>query len=123
MRRRMIEALTYPRILVERIIEERACPNDGGFEAKSEWCHECEMNSECHWVSCLNKFSDFAEKPAYTINASLRYGIKLVESMHSELQHDETMCACEPCVWVRDTQRLIEEFEHDLAPNPYRPAH
>lgn len=30
-----------------------------------------------------------------TINASLRYGIKLVETLHSELLHDETICSCE----------------------------
>ena len=58
-----------------------------------------------------------------TINASLRYGIKLVETLHSELLHDETICSCEPCSWVRDAQRLTEEFEQHLEPNPYRPAH
>lgn len=123
MRRRMIEALSYPRLLVERIIEERSCPHNGEFEPASDLCHECDMNKECHWVNCLEEFSDFADKPEHTINASLRYGVKLVESMHSELHHDETMCACEPCAWVRDAQRLIEEFELSLAPNPYRPAH
>jgi len=123
MRRRMIEALTYPRLLVERIIEERDCPHDGEFEGTSELCHQCEVNRDCHWVSCLNKFSDFADKPAHTINASLRYGIKLVESMHDQLHHDESLCACEPCAWVRDAQRLVEEFEQNLPPNPYRPTH
>jgi len=123
MRRQLIEALTYPRLLVEKIIEGRDCPHDSLFHATSEHCQQCDMNRECHWVNCLNEFSDFADKPEYTINASLRYGIKLVETLHSELHHDETLCRCEPCTWVRDAQRLTEEFDTHLAPNPYRPTH
>ena len=123
MRRRLIEALTYPRLLVQKIIDERDCPHDSLFQATSERCRQCDMNSECHWVNCLEDFSDFADKPEHTINASLRYGVKLVESLHSELAHAETMCTCEPCTWVRDAQRLIEEFEEHLPPNAYRPAH
>ena len=122
MRRQLIEALTYPRLLVKKIIDERDCPHDSLFEATSERCHSCDMNTECHWINCLNEFSDFEEKPASTINASLRFGVKLVESLHSELRHDETICTCEPCTWVRDAQRLIEEFEAHLMPNPYRPT-
>lgn len=123
MRRELIEALTYPRLLVLKIIDEQDCPHDSLFEATCERCHQCDMNKECHWVSCLNDFSDFSGRPAYTINASLRYGIKLVESLHVELHHDETLCTCEACSWVRDAQRLTEEFEEHLQPNPYRPPH
>lgn len=123
MRQQLIEALTYPRLLVQKIIEDRDCPHDSLFQATSERCHQCDINQACHWVTCLDEFADFGEKPAYTINASLRYGIKLVESLHIELRHDETVCTCEPCSWVRDAQRLTEEFELKLAPNPYRTKH
>lgn len=123
MRRQLIEALSYPRLLVQRIIDVKDCPFDSLFEATSERCHQCDVNRECHWVACLNDFGSFSEKPTYTINASLRYGVKLVEALHSELHHDETVCTCESCSWVRYAQRLIEEFEEDLAPNPYRPTH
>jgi hypothetical protein len=122
MRQQMLDALTYPRSLVQRIIDERDCPHDSLFQATSERCHECDINRQCHWVNCLREFAELDNKPAYTINASLRYGVKLVESLHSELDHDETICACEPCSWVRDTQRLIKEFELHLMPNPYRPT-
>jgi hypothetical protein len=120
MRHQLIEALTYPRLLVQKIIEERDCPHGNLFHATSECCHQCDVNKECHWVNCLDEFSDFADKPEYTINASLRYGIKLVESLHGKLHHDETVCTCEASSWVRDAQRLSEEFEEKLAPNAYR---
>ena len=123
MRRQMIEALSYPRLLVKKIIDGRDCPHDSLFEATSERCQQCDINRECHWVTCLDEFADFEDKPTHTINASLRYGVKLVESLHAELHHDETLCTCEACTWVRDTQRLIEEFEENLAPNEYRPTH
>lgn len=122
MRKQMIEALSYPRLLVKKIIDSRACPHDSLFEATSERCSQCGISSECHWVTCLDEFADFADKPDHTINASLRYGVKLVESLHSELHHDEAMCTCEACTWVRDALRMIEEFEALLPPNQYRPT-
>jgi hypothetical protein len=122
MRRQLIEALTYPRLLVLKSIEDRDCPHESLFEALDERCFQCDINKECHWVSCLNDFADFADKPDYTINASLRYGIKLAESLHDELQHDDTSCTCEACSWVRDAQRLTEQFDLSLAPSPYRQA-
>jgi hypothetical protein len=123
MRQQMIEALTYPRLLILKFIDEKECPHNSLFDATSERCGRCGLNRECHWVSCLDDFSDFEGKPTYTINASLRYGIRLVEAFHSELHHDETVCTCEACSWIREAQRLTEEFELSLAPNPFRPLH
>ena len=123
MRRQLIEALTYPRLLILRLISDRECDHDSLFDATSERCHQCDMNSECHWATCLNDFQELSEKPEHTLNASLRYGVRLVEQYHSELRHDETTCTCEACTWIRSAQRLIEEFEHNLPPNRYRPVH
>jgi len=123
MRHELIEALTYPRLLVQKLIEARDCPHDNLFEATSERCHQCDMNRDCHWVSCLNDFANFEDKQDHTINASLRYGIKLVESLHSKLQHDESMCTCEPCTWVRDAQRLTEEFDAHLETGVHGPMY
>jgi hypothetical protein len=123
MRRELIEALTYPRLLILKIIDAQDCEHDSLFEATSARCHQCALGRECHWVSCLNDFKDLRNKPAHTLNASLRYSVRLVESLHSELRHDATTCTCEACSWIRDSQRLIETFESSLAPNPHRPAH
>ena len=48
MRRQLIEALCYPRLLVKKQIEERNCPNDGVFDGTDERCHECDIDRECH---------------------------------------------------------------------------
>lgn len=120
MRQQLIEAITYPRLLVLKIIEDRDCPHDSLFDALDERCFNCELNKECHWVRCLDDFADFEGKPDYTINASLRYGIRLVETLHKKSQHDDPACTCERCSWVREAKRLTEEFEQSLAPNRYR---
>ena len=123
MRRELIEALTYPRLLILRMIDARECEHDSLFDATSARCHHCSMDRECHWASCLNDFEDLRSKPVHTLNASLRYSVRLVEALHNELLHDSTSCTCEACSWIRDSQRLIESFESNLAPNPYRPTH
>jgi len=123
MRRQLIEALTYPRLLILKLIDSQDCPYDSLFDVARIRCQRCDMGQECHWASCLNDFEDLRSKPTRTLNASLRYGVKLVESLHGELRHDATVCTCEACAWIRDSQRLIEEFERRLAPNPYRPGH
>jgi len=123
MRHELIEALTYPRLLVQKLVDARDCPHDNLFEATSERCHQCDISQECHWVSCLNSFSNFEDKENHTINSSLRYGIKLVETLHSELRHDETTCTCEPCTWVRDAQRLTEEYDAHLKTGVHGPMY
>ena len=123
MRRDMIEALSFPRFLIRQCIENRSCPNVGLFDAADQQCSQCDLNSECHWLSCLHEFSDFERKPTHTINASLRYGVRLVESLYGVLGHAGATCTCSTCSWLRHAQRLIEEFEFTLPPNTYRPVH
>jgi hypothetical protein len=120
MRRQLIEALRYPKLLVQKQIEERNCPHDGQFDTTVERCHHCELGRECHWVTCLNEFDDFDGKANHTINASLRYGIKVVEQLHGELRHDETSCKCEACIWIRESQSLTEAFDARFVVKPYR---
>ena len=54
MRRQLIEALTYPRLLILKIIDAQDCDHDSLFDATSARCHHCSMGRECHWAS-LNR--------------------------------------------------------------------
>ncbi len=117
MRQHLIDALMYPRTLVLQSIDEQDCPHDTLFVADSERCHHCSLNRECHWIRCLNEFADFKQQANHTLNASLRYGIKLVEIQSKKLQHDQTTCQCEACTWARDAQRLTESFDLQLLMN------
>ena len=120
MRRQLIQALSLPKLLVQKIIEEQDCPHDSMFEATDDRCHDCDLSRDCHWVSCLNEFANFEGKATHTINASVRYGINLVVHMHRELGHDQSICKCETCAWLREAERLTKAFDARFAVNPYR---
>jgi len=114
MREKLIEALIYHRLLVMRLIEDGNFPHENLFAATGERCNHCDLTGDCGWETCLQDFRLFDEKTTETLSASLREGIKLVESLHSELHHDETTCTCETCNWVRNAEHLTEECEHHL---------
>ena len=114
MRRHLIEALTYPRILVKKLIEEHNYQHNSIFEATGERCHHCSLDDGCGWEKCFQDFRKFEEMPTETLAESLREGIKLVEALHSELHHDETTCTCETCNWIRNAEHLTEEVELHL---------
>ena len=114
MRRQLIEALIYPRLLVQRLIEEGNFPHESLFDATGERCNHCDSEMECNWVNCMRDFRNFDKKTTETLSVSLREGIKLVEALHNELRHDETTCTCETCNWIRNAEHLTEECEHHL---------
>ena len=114
MRHQLIEALTYPRLLVMELIEEGNFEHESLFAATGERCHHCDATGECGWVNCLQDFREFEKRTTESLSASLREGIKLVEALHSKLRHDETTCTCETCNWIRNAEHLTEECEHHL---------
>lgn len=114
MRHQLIEALTYPKLLVRELIEEGNFPHKSLHAATGERCYHCDATGDCGWEHCLQDFRDLEKKTTETLSASLREGIKLVEALHSELRHDETTCTCETCIWIRNAEHLTEECEHHL---------
>jgi hypothetical protein len=114
MRRQLIEALTYPGILVRQLIEEGNYAHKSFYEATGERCHVCDGSGNCGWDQCLSDFTHRDDKSLEELAESLREGIRLVESLHSELRHDETTCTCETCGWIRNAEHLMEECEHHL---------
>lgn len=115
MRRQLIEALTYPGLLVRQFIEEGNYPHKSLYAATGQRCHACDGTGDCGWDKCLEDFSHRDDKTTQELSESLREGIKLVEALHSELRHDETTCHCETCSWIRNAEHLTEECEHHLA--------
>lgn len=122
MRQQLLAALDFPRNVILTLIEEHECPCRGRFDAGNECCGDCDLNRQCHWVTFLAEYSDFADKPTYTVNASLRYGVQLVEELSRDWSHEKESCTCEACSWLRDAGQLIAEFEETLPANPFRPT-
>jgi hypothetical protein len=103
MRRQLIEALSFPGLLVKQLIE------GGNYPHKNLY-----GSGNCNWDHCLEDFTHRDQKSLEELGESLREGIKLVESLHSHLRHDETTCTCETCSWIRNAEHLTEEIEHHL---------
>ena len=114
MRRQLIEALSYPGLMVRQLIEAGNYPSRSLYEATEQRCHKCDGKGECNWSRCLEDFRRLDEKSTEFLSETLREGIKLVEALHSELRHDETTCTCETCCWIRNAEHLTEECEHHL---------
>ena len=110
MRRQLLEALTYPRLFVLDSIKRKECPSESLFDSSCDRCHNCDLQQECHWLSCLNDFAEFAIKPTYTMNASLMYSIKMIESRKSESRPHTEECPCESCAWTNSARELTHEF-------------
>jgi hypothetical protein len=110
MRRRLIEALTYPRLFVLKEIDLKDCPHDSVFEGTCDRCHNCGLGQECHWLSCLNDFADMSDKSVHTLHASLLYSIKMIHGHFEKMRHHSRFCDCEPCNWTRDAKRLSRTF-------------
>jgi len=114
MRRQLMEALSYPAIMVRQLVDAGNYPHSSLYEATGERCHKCNPAGECSWDNCLQDFRRFEDKSTEFLTESLREGIKLVEALQSELHHDETTCTCESCTWIRYAEHLVEEGEHHL---------
>ena len=114
MRRQLIEALSFPGLLVKQLIEGGNYPHKNLYEATGERCNHCDGSGNCNWDHCLEDFTHRDQKSLEELGESLREGIKLVESLHRHLRHDETTCTCETCSWIRNAEHLTEEIEHHL---------
>jgi hypothetical protein len=86
------------------------CPHDSIFDPAWDRCRNCGLGQECHWLSCLNDFSELSNKPVHTLHASLLFSIKLIEAHIDQLQHDARYCDCEPCSWTRHAHDLSRSY-------------
>ncbi|MDH4109735.1 MAG: hypothetical protein OEW35_15700 [Gammaproteobacteria bacterium] len=114
MRRQLIEALSYPAIMVRQLIEAGNYPHASLYAATGQRCHKCDGEHACGWDACLQDFRRLDERTTEFLAETLREGIKLVEALNSELMHDETTCNCVTCRWIRDAEHLVEESELHL---------
>ncbi len=110
MRRRIIEALTHPRILLMSNLDVDECPQHGYFTPSNPSCQHCDQGEECHWLSCNDEFSVLVTKPIATLYESLQFSIDYVDAHCSRADHNVRRCACESCHWVRKARRLAWDY-------------
>ena len=62
MRQQLIEALTFPKILVRQLIEGGNFEHKNLFEATGDRCSHCDPTNGCGWENCLRDFRKLDEE-------------------------------------------------------------
>lgn len=112
MRQRIIEALTYPRIMLLANLKLEECPHQLFFDQADKKCRHCEQGQECHWLNINDEFSVLAQKPMDSLYESLQFCIDYVVAQCSEEGHNVKRCACESCQWAIGARRLASEYRN-----------
>ena len=112
MRRRIIEALTYPRIVLLANLDSEECPHDLFFKPAHEGCQDCEKGEECQWMNVNDEFSVLAQQPIDLLYESLQFCIGYVITHGTDASHNVRRCACESCYWVRGARRLATDYRN-----------
>ena len=112
MKRRIIEVLTYPRIMLLADLDGRECPQRLFFNPANERCQICERGKECQWLNNNDKFSALARKSTASLYELLLFCIGYVDAQCAHINHNVRRCACESCHWVRSARRLELEFKY-----------
>jgi len=114
MRQRIIEALTYPRMLMTSLIDVDECPMHGYFDASVDACQVCDRGTECLWLNRHDEFSVLARKPVKSLFDALTFSMEFVDAYVTRDNHNARRCACETCLWLRETRYLVREYEEHL---------
>jgi len=110
MRRRIIETLTYPRILMMSRMDFSDCPMNRYYNVDSPRCEHCEQGQECRWLNTNDEFSGLAEQPLEVLFEVFQFSIDYVDSHVSRQNHNLRRCVCESCIWVRDARHLARQY-------------
>jgi hypothetical protein len=111
MRTRIIEALTYPRLLMTSTIDIDNCPMHGYFDKTLDACLVCDKSNECLWLNNHDEFSVLARKPVEALYEAFSFSIDYVGAYVARQHHNPRRCACDTCDWLRDARHLVREYK------------
>ena len=112
MRRRIIEALTYPRMVLLADLNTDECPDQLNFNPIGDECRVCDRSTECHWLTSNDEFKVLAQAPMNSLYESLQFCIDYVDAQCAREKHNVRRCPCESCRWVRNARQLESDYRH-----------
>lgn len=115
MRRRIIEALTYPRMLMMSRLDLRECPMNRYFTAGQHVCQRCEQAAECQWLNSNDEFSVLAEQPIEVLFEAFEFSIDYVDAHIARDGHNFRHCTCDTCSWAKDARYLVRRYKGQAA--------
>jgi hypothetical protein len=111
LRQRIIEALTYPRMLMTGHLADRDCPLNFYFDDQHESCRFCDTGEQCHWLNRNDEFSMLAKKPLDALIRTFEFSVDYVDAHVTRNNPNPRRCACDSCTWLRDARHLVREVK------------
>jgi len=111
MRRKIIEALTYPRLAMMARLDLQDCPLNRYFSSRQQICQTCEQAKECHWLNVNDEFSMLAEQPIEVLFEAFSFSIDYIDAQVSRKGHNPRRCTCDNCTWIRDAWHLARQYQ------------
>ncbi len=111
MKRKIIESLTYPRMLMMSRMDARDCPMNLYFDAGAKVCQSCTQDEECRWLNSNDEFSVLVEQPIEVLFEALLFSIDFVDAHVTRKRHNYLRCTCETCTWIKDARFLVRQFK------------
>ena len=110
-RLRLIEMLTFPRVLAVDSMDADSCPHRLRFDAGDVRCERCEHGAECEWLESGEPFVALVSKPHADLVRALRFAVDYIGSKNHRGSHRMATCLCESCLWLRDARQLLREID------------
>ena len=113
MRHTIIGMLAYPRSMARSSIGLEDCSHDGSYATDDQECLDCEFRHECRWLYRADEFADLEHRPLAALVEALDFAVEYVRARMTRAEHDFERCRCESCLWLRDSERLLEQTGED----------
>ncbi len=107
-RQKIIEALDYPRLLMQNEIDLPECTHSGNYDQEDICCRQCDSELECQWLCSNDGCVAFDQKSLEVLKNSLEFAFCYVDGLVSRYEHDKRKCSCEACRWSRAAWRLLD---------------
>ena len=108
---RLIELLTFPRMLALEAIDAKDCPHDIRYQSGESECAECGHGELCEWLTAQEPFAELTAKPERRLAESLRYAVDYVKARNHRAGPSARACTCASCQWLRDARQVLREIE------------
>ena len=110
MRRKILDALAYPRQVAKANVRLSTCPHSGSFKVMDRTCQQCSKNYECDWLNSTDEFNDLAGRPMEFLYRALTFGNDYVAARNALAGHERQGCECDSCDWISKARGVIREY-------------
>ena len=109
MKRKLLEALEYPRLAALQSVIAGGCHRNGYFSPADAHCRICPLEDTCRWLNAQNDFIALAGRSVTELAGLLSEAVDHLGAHRDALGHNAVACCCTPCQWLRESRRLLRQ--------------